>query len=83
MGDEETPPYAWTSIEPLLEGMDGAPTGPYVMSSGKAKVAYPNGDTFDGAFNEALQKHGRGVYTWSTAAGANPWVPEGEGFPGA
>ena len=47
-----------------------------------AKVAYPNGDTFEGAFNEALQKHGRGTYTWSTAVGANPWVPE-EGFPGA
>ncbi len=43
---------------------------------------YPNGDTFEGSFNEALQKHGRGLYTWGTAVGNNPWVPE-EGFPGA
>jgi hypothetical protein len=53
-----------------------------VKGPGKAKVAYPNGDAFEGAFNEALQKHGRGVYTWGTAVGNNPWVPE-EGFPGA
>jgi hypothetical protein len=53
-----------------------------VKGPGKAKVAYPNGDAFEGAFNEALQKHGRGVYIWGTAVGNNPWVPE-EGFPGA
>lgn len=45
-------------------------------------MTYPNGDTFEGTFNEKLEKHGRGVYTWGTAAGNNPWVPE-EGFPGA
>jgi hypothetical protein len=78
----EAPPYAWTSTEPLLEGAEEAPAGAWVQAAGKAKVAYPNGDAFEGAFNEALQKHGRGVYTWSTAAGANPWVPEGEGFAG-
>ena len=43
---------------------------------------YPNGDSFEGTFNEKLEKHGRGVYTWGTAVGNNPWVPE-EGFPGA
>jgi len=59
-----------------------APSGPWVKGPGKAKVAYPNGDAFEGAFNEALQKHGRGVYIWGTAVGNNPWVPE-EGFPGA
>jgi hypothetical protein len=48
----------------------------------RAKVTYPNGDTFEGTFNEKLEKHGRGVYTWGTAVGNNPWVPE-EGFPGA
>ncbi len=83
MGDEEGGvPYSWTSTEPLVEGQDEAPAGPWVKGPGKAKVAYPNGDTFEGSFNEALQKHGRGVYTWGTAVGNNPWVPE-EGFPGA
>lgn len=81
MGDEEGgAPYVWTSSEPLPEGVEEAPSGNYVKAPGRAKVAYPNGDSFEGAFNEALQKHGRGVYTWSTAAGANAWVPE-EGFP--
>ena len=47
----------------------------------RAKVTYPNGDTFEGAFNDNKKKHGRGIYTWSTASGANPWVPEG-GYPG-
>jgi hypothetical protein len=84
MGDEgEAPPYSWTSTEPLMEGMEEAPSGSWVKNAGRAKIAYPNGDTFDGAFNEALQKHGRGVYSWSTAPGSNPWVPEGDGFPGA
>ncbi|RYG51027.1 hypothetical protein EON67_04165 [archaeon] len=46
----------------------------------RAKVTYPNGDTYEGGFNEAKQKHGRGVYIWSCAVGANAWVPE-EGFP--
>jgi hypothetical protein len=47
----------------------------------RCKVSYPNGDTFEGTLNEKLEKHGRGVYTWGTAVGNNPWVPE-EGFPG-
>ena len=46
----------------------------------RAKVAYPNADTYEGSFNDARQKHGRGTYTWSTNTGSNPWVPE-EGFP--
>lgn len=40
-----------------------------------AKVTYPNGDTFEGSFNDDRQKHGHGIYTWSSAPGANPWVP--------
>jgi hypothetical protein len=48
----------------------------------RAKAVYPNGDAYEGGFNEAKQTHGRGVYTWSSAAGANAWVPE-EGYPGA
>ena len=47
----------------------------------RAKVTYPNGDTFEGSFNDNKKKHGRGIYTWSTAAGSNPWIPEG-GYPG-
>jgi hypothetical protein len=43
----------------------------------RARITYPNGDIFEGSFNDAKQKHGSGVYTWSTAEGANPWVPEG------
>jgi hypothetical protein len=83
MGDEEGGvPYSWTSAEPLLEGVEEAPSGPWVKAPGKAKVTYPNGDTFEGSFNEKLEKHGRGVYTWGTGVGNNPWVPE-EGFPGA
>ena len=42
-----------------------------------ARVVYPNGDTFEGTFNDARQKHGAGVYTWSTEEGSNPWLPEG------
>ena len=41
-----------------------------------ARVDYPNGDTFEGGFNELKQRHGRGVYTWSSRPGAHPWVPE-------
>ena len=41
-----------------------------------ARVDYPNGDTYEGGFNELKQRHGRGVYTWSSRPGAHPWVPE-------
>ena len=44
---------------------------------GRAKVTYPNGDTYEGAFNDERQKHGAGVYTWSLEEGSNPWLPEG------
>jgi hypothetical protein len=116
MGDEEGAgaPYTWTSLEPLQEGQEEAPTGKFVKSAGRcvardvlrvcfpprcvsvpspppprpplprsAKVAYPNGDSFEGAFNEAKQKHGKGAYVWGTGPGANAFVPEGDGYPGA
>ena len=58
-----------------------APTAKFVKAAGRAKVAYPNGDSYEGGFNEAKQKHGKqAAYVWSAATGANPWVPE-EGFP--
>jgi hypothetical protein len=46
-------------------------------SSHRARVTYPNGDTFEGSFNDAKVKDGPGVYTWSLEEGANPWLPEG------
>jgi hypothetical protein len=58
-----------------------APTAKFVKAAGRAKVAYPNGDSYEGGFNEAKQKHGKqAAYVWSAATGANAWVPE-EGFP--
>lgn len=57
------------------------PTAKFVKAAGRAKVAYPNGDSYEGGFNEAKQKHGKqSTYVWSSATGANAWVPE-EGFP--
>ena len=35
MGDEEGAPYLWVSAEPLLEGVEEAPSGPYVKAPGK------------------------------------------------
>lgn len=61
------------------------PQGPLIaslLSQRSARVEYANGDNYEGGFNEARQKHGRGVYTWSAREGAHPWVPEG-GYPGA
>ena len=48
-----------------------------VVAPRRARVTYPNGDVFEGTFNDAKQKHGSGVYTWATSEGANPWLPEG------
>ena len=37
MGDEEGAgvPYSWTSTEPLLEGAEEAPSGPWIKAPGK------------------------------------------------
>lgn len=78
--EEEGPQYQWTSLEAPPEGQEEPLSSNWVKVPGRAKSVYPNGDTFEGAFNDAREKHGRGVYVWSTQAGANPWVPE-EGFP--
>lgn len=67
------PPFAHTTLCPASHAFYS-----FLCS---AKAVYPNGDQFEGSFNDAKQKHGRGVYTWSTATGSNPWVPE-EGYPG-
>lgn len=76
MADEDERPYQWESLEPVEDGAD-APTGAFIKSAGRARVTYPNGDIFEGVFNDALQKHGPGIYTWSTEEGANAWLPEG------
>lgn len=39
-------------------------------------MTYPNGDTYEGDFNNAKAKHGKGIYTWNSTPGANPWAPE-------
>ena len=66
---------------PSALSQEEAPTAKFVKAAGRAKVAYPNGDSYEGGFNEAKQKHGKqAAYVWSAATGANPWVPE-EGFP--
>jgi hypothetical protein len=36
MGDDEGgAPYSWTSTEPLVEGQEEAPAGPWVKQAGK------------------------------------------------
>lgn len=83
MGDEEGRKYTWLSLEATPEGADAPAERGFVAGAGRARASYPNGDVYEGGFNEALQKHGRGTYTWSTAPGSNPFVPEGDGYPGA
>lgn len=78
--DDMKQEYAWESLE-TKEGAEGPASGKFVKSAGPGKAKYPNGDEFVGAFNEAGQREGgQCTYTWNTAEGANPWVPEG-GYP--
>lgn len=48
----------------------------------RAKITYPNGDTFDGTFNADKAKHGHGKYVWTKELGEegpkNAWVPLNE-----
>ena len=83
MADEDgPPPYAWVSAEPLPEGAGEPESAKYVKAPGKAKITYPNGDTFDGTFNADKAKHGRGKYVWTKELGEegpkNAWVPLNE-----
>ncbi|CAE7919205.1 Rsph1 [Symbiodinium sp. KB8] len=75
--DEEVgAPYEWQSLDVAAE--EEAPTEKYIKAPGRATVTYPNKDTFTGSFNDNKDKHGQGVYTWSTEPGSNPWGPEAE-----
>jgi hypothetical protein len=40
----------------------------WIKRAGKAKVTYPNQDTFEGTFNEEKLKDGYGVYIWMAAS---------------
>ena len=40
----------------------------WISRAGKAKVTYPNQDTFEGTFNEDKLKEGYGVYVWMGAS---------------
>lgn len=40
----------------------------WVKRSGKAKVTYANGDSYEGEYNGQGLRHGRGTYTWNTSA---------------
>lgn len=78
--DEVKQDYAWEALT-AAEGADAPDSGKFVKAAGPAKATYPNGDTFEGAFNEDRQREGEScTYTWNLAEGAQAWVPEG-GFP--
>jgi hypothetical protein len=69
--DGDAPQYVWESMEPVAEDAEGPETANWVKSAGRARVTYPNGDTFEGSFNDEKQKHGAGVYTWKPAGGGD------------
>jgi hypothetical protein len=58
MGDEEGPEFTVEYLDGDMEVTN------WLKRGGKAKVTYPNGDIYEGFFNEARQKHGQGHYTW-------------------
>ena len=67
----------------LVTYMDGDREGTkeqltYISRAGLARVVYANGDTFEGLFNDMKQRHGKGVYSYSTAP-----VADGEDEPEA
>jgi len=74
MGDDEESTY-------IVEYLD-EPAGPvepgWISRAGKARVTYPNGNVFEGNFNEDKRKEGDGKYTWSSNAEADD---EDEGAP--
>jgi hypothetical protein len=76
MDEDDVPQYQWTAEQKA--GEEEPVTAKFVKHAGRAKSVYPNGDVFEGVFNDNKAKHGPGTYTWSTAPGANPWVPEAE-----
>jgi len=47
---------------------DGAKTTTWIRRAGTAKVAYTNGDIFEGQYSSQGLRHGTGIYNWNTAA---------------
>ena len=39
----------------------------WIEKAGKCKLTYPNGNTFEGTFDDEKKKQGEGTYTWSLA----------------
>lgn len=55
-----------------LQYLDTLETLSWIERAGKVRVAYPNGDTYEGSVNSKGYKHGNGTYTWKCDLEANP-----------
>ena len=47
----------------LPEGAEEEVTN-WIRRAGKARITYPNGDIFEGYYDEEKVKQGKGIYTW-------------------
>lgn len=45
-------------------GEDGATTD-WISKPGKCKITYPNGNVFEGTYDDEKKKQGQGSYSWS------------------
>lgn len=50
----------------FIDGGEETKESKWIHRAGKAKVRYPNGDVFEGTYNENGIRHGNGIYTWNT-----------------
>ena len=56
MGDEEE------VVKTTYEYLDGdQESSEWLSRAGKCKVTYPNGDVYEGSFNDLKQRHGNGI----------------------
>jgi radial spoke head protein 1 len=63
MGDEEE------VVKTTYEYLDGdQESSEWLSRAGKCKVTYPNGDVYEGSFNDLKQRHGTGKYTYAPPA---------------
>lgn len=64
--------------------VDGQPEdATYLKREGQVKIAYPNGDTFEGTVGSGLVKQGEGTYSWcqrSEDGDGRPVDPGGQAF---
>lgn len=72
--DSPAPLAAQTYIVEYLDEPAGPVEPGWISRAGKARVTYPNGNVFEGNFNEDKRKEGDGKYTWSSNA-EGPWSP--------